>query len=73
MPLSRDFPELVQRRVASDPDLAEALLREGIHAMLAGDIGTRKTVLRDYIKGDGWFREIGRGDRNPAQERNPHV
>jgi hypothetical protein len=50
MMLTRSFKELVQRHVAIDPAFAEALLREGIGAMLAVDIDTGKTVLRDYIK-----------------------
>ena len=44
------FHELVQRHVSSDPDFAEALLREAIQAMRAGDIETAKTILRDYLK-----------------------
>jgi hypothetical protein len=35
-------------RIASDPAFGEALLREGIDTMLAGDINTGKAVLRDY-------------------------
>ena len=51
MPLTRSFKELVQRHLATDPAFAEALLREAIDAMLAGDIDTG-TVLRDYVNGD---------------------
>jgi hypothetical protein len=50
MLLTRSFKELVQLHVASDPVFAEALLREGIDAMLAGNIDTGKRVLRDYIR-----------------------
>jgi DNA-binding phage protein len=59
MPLTRSFKELVQRHVAADPAFAEALLREGIDAMLAGDIDTGKTVLRDYIKATIGFEKLG--------------
>jgi hypothetical protein len=38
MALTRSFRELVQRQVANDPAYGEALLREGIDTMLAGDI-----------------------------------
>jgi hypothetical protein len=48
--LTRSFKKLVQRHVAADPAYSEALLREGIDTMLAGDIDTGKTILRDYIK-----------------------
>ena len=43
-PLVRSFKDLVQRHVAEDPAYAEALLREGIDAML-GDV----EVLRDRV------------------------
>lgn len=59
MPLTRSFKELVQRHVAGDPAFAEALLREAIDAMLAGDIDAGKTVLRDYIKATIGFEKLG--------------
>jgi hypothetical protein len=37
MALTGSFKELMQKRVASDPAFGEALLREGIDTMLAGD------------------------------------
>jgi hypothetical protein len=37
MALTRSFKALVQKRVASDPAFGEALLREGIDTMLAGE------------------------------------
>ena len=50
MAKSGSFKELVQTRVKKDKKFAEALLREGIDAMLSGDVETGKTILRDYIK-----------------------
>jgi hypothetical protein len=38
MALTRSFKDLVQRHVATDPTFAEALLREAIDTMLAGDV-----------------------------------
>jgi hypothetical protein len=40
MALTRDFKELVQQRIARDPAFGDALLREGIDTMLAGDVDT---------------------------------
>ena len=37
MALTRSFKELMQKRIACDPAFGEALLREGIETMLAGD------------------------------------
>jgi hypothetical protein len=59
MALTRDFKELVQKRIASDPSCGEALLREGIDTMLAGDVNTGKSLLRDYIKATIGFEKLG--------------
>ena len=53
------FKELVQTRVKNDKKFAEALLREGIDAMLSGDVETGKTILRDYIKAAVGFEKLG--------------
>jgi DNA-binding phage protein len=53
------FKELVQTRVKNDKKFAEALLREGIDAMLGGDVETGKTILRDYIKATVGFEKLG--------------
>jgi hypothetical protein len=50
MALTKSFKELVQSRVARDPDFAAALLREGIDTIPAGDVDTGNAVLRDTIK-----------------------
>ena len=53
------FKELVQTRVKNDKKFAEALLREGIDAMLSGDVETGKSILRDYIKATVGFEKLG--------------
>jgi DNA-binding phage protein len=60
MARTRSFRKLVQRHVSSDPDFAEALLREGIETMLTGDIEAGKTILRDYIKATVGFEKLGK-------------
>jgi len=59
MPLTKSFNELVQNRMANDPDFAAALLHEGIDTMLAGDVDTGKAILRNYIKATGGFERLG--------------
>ncbi|HEY1452677.1 MAG TPA: transcriptional regulator [Roseiarcus sp.] len=59
MVLTKGFKELVQARATSEPAFAEALLREGIEAMLAGDVDAGKTVLRDYINATVGFEKLG--------------
>ena len=67
MALTRSFKELVQKRVVSDPTFGEALLREGIDTMLAGDVDTGKAILRDYIKATVGFEKLGEATGTPAK------
>ena len=47
MPLTRDFRELVQKRIANDPAFGNALLREGINIESASEPGrSRRTVKK---------------------------
>jgi DNA-binding phage protein len=67
MAVTRDFKELVQKRIARDPAFADALLREGIDTMLAGDVDTGKAILRDYIKATVGFEKLGAATGTPAK------
>lgn len=44
MPVTREFKELVQKRIARDPAFGDALLREILEVMRAGDIETAKAI-----------------------------
>ncbi len=61
MPLTRDFKETIRARVERDPKFRRALLREGVEAMLAGDVATGKTILRDYINATLGFGDLAKG------------
>jgi hypothetical protein len=50
MTRTKRFKEPVRREVKSDRKSAEALLREGVDAMLSGEVETGETILRDDIK-----------------------
>ena len=67
MAKAKPFRELVQGRVKTDKKFAEALLREGIDAMLSGDVDTGKTILRDYIKATVGFEKLGAATGKPAK------
>ena len=67
MALTKSFKELVQSRVARDPEFAAALLREGIDTMLTGDVDTGKAVLRDYIKATVGFEKLGEATHTPPK------
>ena len=67
MTLTRDFKELVQKRVARDPAFGAALLREGIDTMLAGDVDTGKrscaTTSRRRLASRNWAKRPARRRR----------
>ncbi|HKR32746.1 MAG TPA: hypothetical protein VJT08_19860 [Terriglobales bacterium] len=66
MVLTRDFKATIQKRVQRDPAFRRELLREGIECMLAGDVETGKTVVRDYINATIGFNELAEGvDSSP--------
>jgi hypothetical protein len=67
MALTKSFKDLVQSRVARDPDFAAALLREGIDIMLTGDVDTGKAILRDYIKATVGFEKLGAATDTPPK------
>ena len=67
MAKTKPFRDLVQARVKKDKKFAEALLREGIDAMLSGDVETGKTILRDYIKATVGFEKLAEATGAPAK------
>ena len=65
MAVTKSFKELVQRRVAKDPDFATALLREGVETMLTGDV--------DGVVDDDAVRiKTGRRLRHRPALHHPH-
>ena len=67
MPLTRDFKETVQARARRDPAFREALLKEGIDCLLAGEVETGKILLRDYINATIGFKELGGLTKKPTK------
>jgi hypothetical protein len=67
MALTRGFKETVQARARHDPAFREALLREGVEALLAGDLDTGKAVLRDYINATIGFESLGAATGTPPK------
>lgn len=59
MALTRDFRETIRARIERDPAFREALLKEGVDCLLAGDVDTGKAVLRDFVNATLGFRELG--------------
>src|SRR5258705_12428401 len=67
MARTKSFKELVQHHVKRDAKFAEAVVREGVDAMLSGDVETGKTILRDYIKATVGFEKLGRATDMPPK------
>jgi DNA-binding phage protein len=67
MPLTRNFKDTIQARVRRDPAFRKELLREGIDCLLAGDMETGKTILRDYINATVGFSKLSRSTRIPPK------
>ncbi|ADJ29886.1 DNA-binding protein [Nitrosococcus watsonii] len=67
MVLTRDFKETIQARVARDPAFREALLKEGVEALLSGDMTTGKAVLRDYINATVGFETLSAETQIPSK------
>jgi DNA-binding phage protein len=67
MPLTRDFKETIRARVERDPKFRRVLLREGVEAMLAGDVATAKTILRDYINATLGFADLAEATHIPSK------
>jgi len=67
MAKSKSFRGLVEHHLKEDDKFAEALLREGIDAMLSGDLETGKTIMRDYIKATVGFEKLGQATDTPPK------
>ena len=61
MPLTRDFRETVKARAERDPEFRAGLYQEAVQAMLDGDLGTAKILLRDFINATVGFARLGDG------------
>ena len=67
MPLTRSFKATVKARAERDAAFREALLTEGVDAMLAGDMDTGKAILRDYINATIGFDRLAEETGTPAK------
>ncbi len=49
MPLTKSFKEMVLEDMRQHPEFAQAMLREGVDALISGELDVGKTVQRDFI------------------------
>ena len=67
MALTRSFRETVKARAERDSAFREALLAEGVDALLAGDVETGKAVLRDFINATIGFDRLASATGTPSK------
>lgn len=65
--LLRDFRKTVYSRVRRDPIFRAAILCEGIECLLAGDLKTGKSLLRDYINATVGFEKLSKLTKKDAK------
>ena len=59
MPLTKSFKETIKVRLQESAGFRKALLREAVGSMVAGDVETGKSLLRQYINGTVGFIRLG--------------
>lgn len=67
MALTRAFRDTVLARVQRDPAFRDALLTEGVNALLAGEVEAGKSILRDYIKATVGFEALAATTGAPSK------
>jgi len=66
MALTRDFRETIRARAQRDTAFRHALLQEAVELLLAGDVETGQSLVRNYINATVGFQELARSIRKPA-------
>jgi len=59
MALTTSFNETVRKKLQESAGFRRALLKEAVGCMIAGDVETGKSVLRNYINGTVGFIKMG--------------
>ena len=67
MALTRGFRTSLLERAQKDAQFRQAMLKEGIDTMLAGDVETGKAILRDYINAAVGFGHLSEITHIPAK------
>lgn len=59
VPLTKSFSQTIRADLQKSQEFRRALLREAMGCMIAGDVETGKSVLRQYINGTIGFIQLG--------------
>ena len=66
-PIGRSFNEITQARASRDPAFAGALLEEAVQCLLADDVATARSLIRDVIKGSMGYAELSQRIGTPEK------
>jgi len=67
MALTRGFRTTLLERARKDAEFRQAMLKEGVDTLLAGDLETGKAILRDYINAAVGFGQLSEATQIPAK------
>ena len=67
MAITRVFRATLLERAQRDAEFRQAMLKEGIDAMLTGGVEAGKAILRDYINAAVGFRQLAEATHIPAK------
>lgn len=67
MARTKSLKDLVEHHIKGDSKFTEALLREGIDAMLSGALDTGKTITRGYIRATVGFEKLAEATDTPPK------
>ncbi len=67
MALTRSFKLTLAKRLRAEPDFANALLREAVQELIAGDLDAGRSVLRQHIHATIGFARLGKLTGTPPK------
>ena len=60
MTLTKDFRDTVRDRAQRDPEFRRALLEEAVNSMIAGDVETGRSLMRNYFNATVGFPKLSK-------------
>jgi DNA-binding phage protein len=67
MPLTHDFRQTVMEDMQKRPGFRDAMLREAVDALLAGELNVGKSILRDIINATIGFEKLAKKVKIPPK------
>jgi DNA-binding phage protein len=67
MALTRSFKDHIKAKIQSGPEFRQALFREAVQALIEGDVGTARAVLRDFINATVGFAALAKATGIPPK------